>query len=153
MRLSDLLRAAPGASAVKGPPDREVTSICQDSRAAAPGALFVAVKGSKADGAQFAKDAIAKGAGAVASEEDLEVPAGVTLVRVPDARRAVATMAARFHGDPSRSMRVYGITGTNGKTTGTYLAEGIFRAAGGNPGVMGTIAYLYCGVTKTAENT
>ena len=153
MKLSTLLQAVPGASAVKGSAEIEVSSVVGDSRQAATGALFVAVKGTKTDGAQFARDAIAKGAVAVVAEEDLDVPAGIALVRVPDARRATALLAARFHGDPSRSMAVYGITGTNGKTTGTYLAEGIFRAAGGKPGVIGTIAYRYGGSSRVADNT
>ena len=153
MKLSTLLKAVPGASAVKGPMDAEVSGVVQDSRQAQAGTLFIAVKGTKADGATYAADAIAKGAVAVASEEDLELPAGVALVRVPDARRATALLAARFHGDPSQAMAVYGVTGTNGKTTGTYLAEGIFRAAGGNAGVIGTIAYRYGGVNRVADNT
>src|SRR5207244_417379 len=96
MKMSDLLRAVPGASTVKGPADREIARVCQDSRTASAGALFVAVKGSRADGAQFVKDAIDKGAVAVVSEDDLELPAEVSLVRVPDARRAIALLAAKF---------------------------------------------------------
>ena len=153
MNLASLLRAVPGASAVKGPSDADVSAVTQDSRAVTRGALFVAVKGTKADGATYLQDAIARGATAVASEDDLEVPPDVVLVRVPDARRAVALLASRFHGDPSKAMAVYGITGTNGKTTGTYLAEGIFRAAGAVPGVVGTISYRYADVNKVADNT
>ena len=153
MKLTALALAVPGSSLVKGPSDAEITSVTQDSRAASAGSLFVAVKGTKADGSAFARDAIAKGAVAIASEEDLDVPPGVVLVRVPEARRAVALLAARFHGDPSRAMAVYGITGTNGKTTGTYLAEGIFRAAGSVPGVIGTIAHRFGDVTRAAETT
>ncbi len=153
MTLASLLSAVPGASAVKGPADAEIAAVTQDSRSAAAGALFVVVKGTKADGAKYVQDAIAKGSVAIASEDDLDVPAGVTLVRVPDARRAVALLASRIHGDPSADMAVYGITGTNGKTTGTYLAEGIFRAANGNPGVIGTISYRYADVSTVADNT
>ncbi|HVO30606.1 MAG TPA: UDP-N-acetylmuramoyl-L-alanyl-D-glutamate--2,6-diaminopimelate ligase [bacterium] len=153
MKLTTLLQAVPGASITRGPTDAEISSIALDSRRAGPGALFVAVKGTKADGATFAADAAKRGAVAVASEEELELPPGVCAVRVPQARRAAALLAARMVGDPSRSMAVYGITGTNGKTTGTYLAEGIFRAHGGNPGVIGTVAYRYNDVSKTADNT
>lgn len=153
MRLSRLLRAVPGASCVKGPSDADITSLTQDSRTVEAGSLFVVVKGVKADGAKYVQDAIAKGAVAIASEDDVEVAEGTVLVRVPDARRAVAMLAARMHGDPSREMAVYGVTGTNGKTTGTYLVEGILRAAGGVPGVIGTISYRYADVNKVADNT
>ncbi len=153
MKLSSLLQAVPGASVTRGPQDREIAGVILDSRRAEKGSLFVAVRGTKTDGAKFASDACMGGAVAIVSEEDLEVPADVSLVRVPDAHRAVALLASRFEGEPSRAMAVYGITGTNGKTTGTYLAEGIFRAAGGSPGVLGTIAYRWGGRTRTADNT
>ena len=153
MNLGSLLRAVPGASAVKGPSEAYITGITQDSRSVTAGALFVVVKGTKADGASYVEDAIKRGAIAIASEDDLEVPPDVILVRVPDARRSVALLASRFHGDPSKAMAIYGITGTNGKTTGTYLTEGIFRAAGAVPGVIGTISYRYADVNKVADNT
>jgi len=153
VNLALLLTAVPGASAVKGPSDVDVSGITQDSRSVTQGALFVVVKGTKADGAAYVEDAIKRGAIAIASEDDLELDPEIVLVRVPDARRAVALLAARLHGEPSTSMAIYGITGTNGKTTGTYLAEGIFRAANGNPGVIGTISYRYADVNKVADNT
>jgi UDP-N-acetylmuramoyl-L-alanyl-D-glutamate--2,6-diaminopimelate ligase len=153
MKLAALLRAVAGASITRGPSDADVSFITQDSRTAGPGCVFVAVRGTKADGATFAADAVRKGAAAVVTEEDIELPESVCLVRVPDARRAVALLASRFEGDPSRGMAMYGITGTNGKTTGTYLAEGIFRAAGGNPGVIGTVAYRYGNLSKSADST
>jgi UDP-N-acetylmuramoyl-L-alanyl-D-glutamate--2,6-diaminopimelate ligase len=118
-----------------------VTSIAYDSRAVAPGAVFVAVKGLHADGTAFARQAIERGAVAIVSES--EAPAGVAIpwTIVGDARLALSLLAATFYRDPSREMRVVGITGTNGKTTTAYLLASIFEAAGVKCGLMGTVAY------------
>jgi UDP-N-acetylmuramoyl-L-alanyl-D-glutamate--2,6-diaminopimelate ligase len=117
------------------------TGVTHDSRQVGPGAVFVALQGLKVDGAVFAPQAIAAGAAAVVAEQPPATPAGVPWVVVKDARLALALLAAEFFGHPSRQMQVVGITGTNGKTTTSYLINAIFEAAGIRCGLMGTVTY------------
>jgi UDP-N-acetylmuramoyl-L-alanyl-D-glutamate--2,6-diaminopimelate ligase len=123
-------------SAVEGSLDVDVKGLAYDSRRVSPGDAFFALAGTQRDGAEYARQAVAGGAVAVVGEA-VKV-AGATVVQVPDARRALARAASRFHGDPSRTLEVVAVTGTNGKTTTTYLLESIVRAAGKVPGVIGT---------------
>ena len=111
-----------------------------DSRAVRPGDLFVALSGTRADGHDFLEAAARAGAAAALVERDVP-SAPLPSFRVPSTFEALRKAAVAFHGDPSARLRVTGITGTNGKTTTTYLLEGIFRAAGKVPAVMGTIDY------------
>jgi UDP-N-acetylmuramoyl-L-alanyl-D-glutamate--2,6-diaminopimelate ligase len=101
----------------------------------------VALRGLKADGVAFAAQAVAAGASAVVAERLPDGPVPVPWVVVADARLALALLAAEFHGHPSRAMSVVGITGTNGKTTTSYLVSAIFEAAGTRCGLMGTVTY------------
>jgi UDP-N-acetylmuramoyl-L-alanyl-D-glutamate--2,6-diaminopimelate ligase len=121
--------------------DVACTGVAYDSRRVDPGAVFVALSGQKADGAMFAPQAIASGAAAVVAERAAESAAGVPWVVVADARLALALLAAEFAGHPSRRMKVVGITGTNGKTTTSYVIQSIFEAAGIRCGLMGTVTY------------
>ncbi len=121
--------------------DLEITSIHYDSRTVEPGALFVALTGFCTDGHEYIADAIDRGAAAIAV--DRPVPASVTTIQVPNTRQALAAFATQFYGHPSRDMTVIGITGTNGKTTTSYLIEHVFAAAGFSVGVIGTINYRY----------
>jgi len=115
----------------------DVRSVVHDSRAVAPGALFCCIRGAVTDGHRYAADAVAAGAVALLVEEWL--PLGVPQVRVASVRGVLGPLAARFHGEPSFAMRVLGVTGTNGKTTTTYLLEAIAQAAGERSGVIGTV--------------
>ena len=115
----------------------DVQSIEHDSRAVVPGALFCCIRGSVTDGHRHAAAAVAAGAAAVLVEEWL--PLDVPQARVASVRAVLGPLAARFHGEPSFAMRVLGVTGTNGKTTTTYLLEAIARAAGDETGVVGTV--------------
>ena len=117
------------------------TGVTHDSRAVRPGMIFVALRGRQSDGAAFAPQAIQAGAAAVVAESP--GPPGVTApwLVVPDARVALATLAAAFFGHPSHRMQVIGVTGTNGKTTTSYLARAVFEAAGVRCGLVGTVAY------------
>lgn len=101
------------------------------------GDVFFCVPGFRRDGHDFAADAVSRGAVAVVCERALEVP--VPTLLVPDSRAALARVAARFHGHPSRDLAVVGITGTNGKTTTTYLLDSVLRRAGRRTGVIGTV--------------
>jgi UDP-N-acetylmuramoyl-L-alanyl-D-glutamate--2,6-diaminopimelate ligase len=120
--------------------DRLCTGIAYDSRKVARGSVFVALPGQKADGAVFAPQAVAAGAAAVVAEREA-VETAVPWIVVRDARLALAHLAAEFFGHPSRQMTVVGITGTNGKTTTSYLMQSIFEAAGTRCGLMGTVTY------------
>ncbi len=146
MTLRDLLAAvslrSPAAAESVGPgADAEVTSIAYDSRRVSPGAVFVALRGANADGARFVPQAIANGAIAVVAET--AVPAGFSgaWIQVASARAAVAELAAAFFGNPSEALALVGITGTNGKTTTSYVLASIFEAAGIKCGRVGTIGY------------
>jgi UDP-N-acetylmuramoyl-L-alanyl-D-glutamate--2,6-diaminopimelate ligase len=121
--------------------DATCTGVTHDSRRVVRGSVFVALPGLKADGAAFAPQAIAAGAVAVVAERPPQAPPGVPWIAVTDARLALARLAAAFFGDPSRRMRVVGITGTNGKTTTGYLVHAIFEAAGIRSGLLGTVTY------------
>ena len=118
-----------------------VTAVVYDSRRAVPGAVFVALRGQKQDGARFAPQAVARGAELVVAETPAPAGHDGAWVRVPDARLALALLADRFYGHPSGALRVVGITGTNGKTTTAYLLRSILEAAGHRCGLLGTVVY------------
>src|SRR5690349_4936646 len=124
-----------------GRQDAVVSGITHDSRAAAKGALFVAIRGQRADGAAFADEAIRRGAQAVVAESAAPPSVTVPWLRTPDARLALAELAHIFYGRPSEHLQVVGVTGTNGKTTTTYLLAAVFDAAGLPCGRLGTVTF------------
>jgi UDP-N-acetylmuramoyl-L-alanyl-D-glutamate--2,6-diaminopimelate ligase len=149
MTIGELLRAldevpgltrSPSASSgpVLGVP---CTGVTHDSRRAGRGTIFVALVGLKANGAVFAPQAIAAGASAVVAESPAPADVTVPWVVVNDARLALAWLSAEFFHHPSREMSVVGITGTNGKTTTSFLVSAILDAAGIQCGLMGTVTY------------
>ena len=155
MRLDRLLSGWGGVEVV-GSTAVEITAVGHDSRPVVPGSLFVCIRGLRQDGHAFIADAAARGAVAVVVERDprtLAIPPGTTVLRVRDSRVALAVAARRFFGNPSASLRVIGVTGTNGKTTTTYLAEAILSAAGRAVGLLGTIEYRCGKVTFPGERT
>jgi len=130
----------------------DVAGVSYDSRTVAAGSLFVALKGQHADGVAFARQAVERGAAAVVAEQPAPADLTVPWITVTDARLALALLASAFYGDPSRDMRVIGITGTNGKTTTAYLIASIFEAADVRCGILGTVAYrIGPGDTDTRE--
>jgi UDP-N-acetylmuramoyl-L-alanyl-D-glutamate--2,6-diaminopimelate ligase len=149
MTVGELLRAldqVPGLtrspSASSGPMlDAPCTGVTHDSRRVGRGAIFVALVGLKANGAAFAPQAIAAGASAVVAESPAPADVTVPWVVVNDARLALARLSAEFFHHPSREMSVVGITGTNGKTTTSFLVSAILDAAGIQCGLMGTVTY------------
>jgi UDP-N-acetylmuramoyl-L-alanyl-D-glutamate--2,6-diaminopimelate ligase len=150
VRLSHLLEGA-GLAAPAGA-DPEITTVTSDSRRVVPGALFVCVPGQKVDGHDFAPAAAAAGAVAIAAERPVNAP-GAVVVPVPSARRALALLAAALHRFPDRHLKLAGVTGTNGKTTCTYLFEAIATAAAQPCGVIGTVSYRYAGRSLPAPHT
>ena len=128
--------------------DRAVTGLTDDSRRVSPGGLFVAVKGTQSDGHRFLAQAVAAGAGAIVVETgrvsgETLASIGVPVFQVGDSRRALGLLASRFHGDPSSRLKMIGVTGTNGKTTTTYVCKSILETAGVRVGLIGTVAYLF----------
>jgi UDP-N-acetylmuramoyl-L-alanyl-D-glutamate--2,6-diaminopimelate ligase len=118
-----------------------VAGVVHDSRAVSRGAIFVAIPGRRADGAHFAGEAIARGAVAVVAETAAPDGVSVPWLETTDARQSLADLAAAFHGNPSHELTVVGVTGTNGKTTTTYLLASVFDAAGLPCGRLGTVTF------------
>ncbi len=148
MTLAELLRAAPPRR-VAGPVDMPIAGLRHDSREVAAGDLFFAMPGTRTDGNRHAKQAFDNGALAIVSELDPPPPPAVmkgTWVQVADAAEAMARISDTYYGHPSQAMTMVGVTGTNGKTTTTYLLESIVNAAGGRPAVAGTIENRLNGV-------
>jgi UDP-N-acetylmuramoyl-L-alanyl-D-glutamate--2,6-diaminopimelate ligase len=148
--LSALLASMPGAK-VRGDPDVAITDITYRSGDVAPGSLFFCVPGSVEDGHDFAVEAARRGAPAIVVER--WVAPDACQVRVPSVREAMGPVSAAFFDHPSRRLTVVGVTGTNGKTTTTYLMESIFRAAGLVPGVVGTTGVRIDGRTMPFDRT
>jgi len=151
--LKDILDAARGCQ-LKGEGYVVVTGVTHDSRRVTPGSLFVAMSGHTSDGHQFIPAAAAAGAVAILAEKPApEGWVGLPYIHCPDARMLLGKIASVVYGRPSADMKVVGITGTNGKTTLTYLLESILREAAYNPGVVGTISYRWSGKKHPAPHT
>src|SRR5438094_302769 len=151
MRLSELLQAL-GVEANGVREDVEVDGVAADSRRVRPGDVFFALPGVHTDGRRHIAEALGRGARAVITTG--EVDAGrAPVVRLDAPHRLLARAAAHLAGDPSAALTLVGVTGTNGKTTTTYLLEAIWRAAGRRPGVVGTITYRFDGASRPAPLT
>lgn len=175
MKLRDIIKDC-GVMEAKGNLEAEITSVCNDSRQAAPGAMFIAVKGFASDGHDYIGKAIEAGAAAIvyedetlaaaqvgaaangpaaeaesagAADTDKDAAHDIALVRVASSRLAVALMAANFYGRPSSKLKLIGITGTNGKTTTVTLLYNLFMSQGRKCGLLSTIAN-YVGAKKLA---
>ncbi|MBA2585045.1 MAG: UDP-N-acetylmuramoyl-L-alanyl-D-glutamate--2,6-diaminopimelate ligase [Chthoniobacterales bacterium] len=139
MQLKTLAAAIPTRRIV-GPLDRNVEGIAYDSRRMQRNGLFVALRGEKVDGNQFINQAIEKGATVIVSEQE-EKSARATCLVVDNARNALADLAATFYGRPARRLKMAAVTGTNGKTTTTFLLKHICERAGLRCGLIGTVRY------------
>ncbi len=147
------------AELAAGAPATVISSIEYDSRAVVPGALFVAVEGLASDGHRFVEQAVAAGAAAVAvsrgrlAEFSGLAGKGVAVLAVDDGRLALSALSAAFYGNPSHDMTVVGVTGTNGKTSITYMLESIFETCGMAAGVIGTVNCRWKGKSVPVRNT
>ncbi|HET7573703.1 MAG TPA: UDP-N-acetylmuramoyl-L-alanyl-D-glutamate--2,6-diaminopimelate ligase [Solirubrobacterales bacterium] len=150
MKLRDLIAEA-DVVATHGDVDVELASLAYDSRKVRPGTLFFCVPGEKVDGHEFGAVAVEAGAVALVVERELDVD--VAQVVVPDARAAMAPLAARFYGDPTAELRVVGVTGTNGKTTTAFLLREVLEAAGVRCGLLGTVQQVIGGAEEEVERT
>jgi UDP-N-acetylmuramoyl-L-alanyl-D-glutamate--2,6-diaminopimelate ligase len=121
----------------------DIRQVTCDSRKVKPRALFFALHGAKADGNAFIRDAVSRGAAAIASEDvpPAMMPSSVAWIRVREPRKALAVAAANFFGHPAKALQLVAVTGTNGKTTTTSLVDAIIKASGAKTGLFGTIAY------------
>ena len=157
MTFNDVLETLRPLIAGAPPPafagDSTIAAIAYDSRRVTPGSIFVALKGLKADGAAFAEQALSRGATAIVSEAPMPQAITVPWLVVSDARLSLALLADRFFNHPSRRMPVIGVTGTNGKTTTSYLLCAILDAAGMRAGMLGTVAYRIGGEDREASRT
>ena len=152
MKLRELLENQPDVE-IHGNADIMVSFLTCDSRAVKPGALFFALRGAQADGHRYIGQAVAAGAVAVVLEDAAFAPDGVPWGKVSDGRSAMGKMAAQFNGNPTEVKPLIGITGTNGKTTTTYLIEAIMAAADKPAAVLGTISYRFGTITIPASHT
>jgi len=157
MRLKPLLQSA-GISRKNNCHDQdfEIKGVSANSREVGKGFIFVAVKGARADGSKFIQEAIKRGARVIITPNSkLRTPnsQSVIFIVTKDTRRAIARLAAEFYGNPSQNLKIVGVTGTNGKTTVTYLIEAILKEAGKNPAVLGTINYRFNNQRLPAKNT
>ena len=131
----------------------DISDLCYDSKQCVPGSLFVAVPGLKHDGHAYVADAVMRGSRYIVHEKEIEPHPGITFIKVRDCRRALGQLGKNFYGNPSSGMTLIGVTGTNGKTTVTFLVESILTRAGCHVGVLGTINYRYAGKVYAAPHT
>ncbi|NLT97183.1 MAG: UDP-N-acetylmuramoyl-L-alanyl-D-glutamate--2,6-diaminopimelate ligase, partial [Christensenellaceae bacterium] len=129
----------------------EITSVAYDSRKVKPGALFFCISGFKADGHTYARAAVDAGAVALVVTRRLDIP--VPQVLVADDRRAMARISREFYGRPDEKLRMVGITGTNGKTTTTYMIKSVLESAGKKTGLIGTIVNMIGHQTLPTDRT
>jgi UDP-N-acetylmuramoyl-L-alanyl-D-glutamate--2,6-diaminopimelate ligase len=154
VRLAKLLRGVDvRVNSAQG--DLSISQIAYDSRKVQPGTLFIAIRGEKTDGNKFVADALARGAIAVISDQaqPAAFPEVFPWIKVADARKAMAISAANYYARPADVLKLVGVTGTNGKTTTSYLVDSILRAAGCKVGLLGTIGYRLVRESHPAPNT
>jgi UDP-N-acetylmuramoyl-L-alanyl-D-glutamate--2,6-diaminopimelate ligase len=157
MRLSELMMPFKAAIS-QGDMNVEVTGLAEDSRRVEPGMLFIAVKGTKSDGHQYLEEAAAAGAVGLVVESGRasdKFPPGlqIPVIEVPDSRRFLGVLASRFFGYPAARLKMIGVTGTNGKTTTTYLCKAILESAGKLTGLIGTVSYIIGNEELSASHT
>jgi UDP-N-acetylmuramoyl-L-alanyl-D-glutamate--2,6-diaminopimelate ligase len=155
LMVTQLLAALNGQVAIVerlGDLDGLITSVTDDSRSVSSGSLFVAVKGERVDGHKYVGQAIKAGAAAIVGQDSVE-RASVPFVQVTDSRKALGLIGSRFYGDPSAQLAMIGVTGTNGKTTTTYLCKALLEHMGRRVGLIGTVAYQVGAETIPASHT
>jgi len=156
MRLGELTGGATGAGSgrflLDSGEDVEITGLAYDSRAVEPGQLFFCVSGFRSDGHDYAAQAVQRGAAALVLERPIG-GLGVPELRVDSVRAAMAPLAARFYRQPSRELRVVGVTGTNGKTTSAYLVRALLEAGGEQCGLLGTVKSIVGGRERAVQRT
>lgn len=153
MKTLAQIAAATPVTAAGGNLEIPINGIYYDSRQVRPGGLFVAIPGLRTDGHLFLEDAVRRGAAAVVVERRDTVPGGVAWLLVPHSRRALGDLAAAFYDYPASAMRLFGVTGTNGKTTTTHLISAVLEAAGTPTGLIGTVGIRLADTWMPAART
>lgn len=155
MKFSDIYKVLKNPQNINKFYDFKVKGIACDSKEVRPGDIFVAIKGPNLDGHVFIDQAIAKRAKAIIVQSILNLPKelNVNIIKVKDTRKALSDMAAKFYMYPTKKLKIVGITGTNGKTTISYLIEAMLKEAKIKSGVIGTINYHIGGKIISAKNT
>ncbi|NTW72190.1 MAG: UDP-N-acetylmuramoyl-L-alanyl-D-glutamate--2,6-diaminopimelate ligase [Eubacteriaceae bacterium] len=139
---------------LKGSTEMEIQKLCYDSRKCVDQSIFFAIKGYQMDGNQYIESAVRKGAGVIVTETDPdEYINGITYLKVKDVRKALSRMSAEFHGQPSKKIKVIGITGTNGKTSTAFFLKNILECAGRKTGIIGTLGNFYDDKEIKTEHT
>ena len=137
----------------QGSDETEITELVNDSRKVTEGSVFVCISGAVSDGHEYAAEVAGKGAAALITEKDVDVPDSMTVIRVEDTRYALALMSAAYFRYPAQKLKVIGITGTKGKTTTTYMVKSILEGVGHTGGLIGTIEAVSGDKTIPAHNT
>lgn len=156
MLLKELIKGIDAGEVSQASLNFNITSICSDSRQVKDGSLFVAIKGAIEDGQKFINDALMRGAKVVVKKRassDCNAPSNACILSADDPLQFLREALLRFYDNPSRKIKTIGITGTNGKTTITYLVESIIKCAGKSCGVIGTVNHRYAGEFFSAKNT
>lgn len=136
-----------------GSVDVDINNICVDSRQLGKADAFICISGNRFDGHNYIPDAVNRGVSVIFTEKDVDVPSGTTVVRTADNREALAEMAALYFGRPADRLYMIGVTGTNGKTTVSFMISSILKASGCIPGVIGTTGYYFSGRSEELLNT
>jgi UDP-N-acetylmuramoyl-L-alanyl-D-glutamate--2,6-diaminopimelate ligase len=156
MRLKEIVRQSSCCS-YGGAADPEITQVSTDSRNVREGTLFIAVEGYRESGKNYIKDACERGARAIVVESRpgsmARLERNISVCYTENARRAVLLISRIFFGQSAKDLTIIGVTGTNGKTTVTYLIEAVLKAYGKTPGVIGTVSYRYDDIVQKANNT
>ncbi len=154
MKLKELLRDVP-YQMVQGGDRVEINEVVIDSRQAKEGCLFICISGFKTDGHSYAPDVVKAGAKAIIIEKDIDLTpiGGVTVIKVPDSRSAMAHISAAFFGYPANELKIIGVTGTKGKTTTTYMIRSMLEESGFSVGLIGTIEVIIGDEHISAQNT
>ena len=139
MKLEELLKNI-DYKIVQGDKEEVIKGVNYDSRMIQKDELFVCIKGFNSDGHKYVQSAIEKGAKAIVCEDEVECVKGITIIKVSDSRKALATIGSNLYDNPSKKMKIIGVTGTNGKTTTAFMIKTILEAEGHKVGLIGTIA-------------
>ncbi|MGI6173769.1 MAG: UDP-N-acetylmuramoyl-L-alanyl-D-glutamate--2,6-diaminopimelate ligase [Christensenellales bacterium] len=140
MTVIELTKTLPNCLGTRGDVQKEIASLCTDSRTAQPGAMFFCIRGLRVDAHDFAPQAVEKGAAALVVERYLDIDCAQVLVK--DVREALSYIASAFYGEPAKQMKIIGITGTKGKTTTSFLVKSILEEAGHKVGMIGTVCSM-----------
>lgn len=153
MNLKNILKGL-DYELLQGTKDKEINKINYDSRKVCDNDLFVCVKGYATDGHKYADKAVSSGAKVIVLQDHIEIEnKDITIIKCSDTRKALAIMGANYYDNPSKKMKIIGITGTNGKTTTAFMIKDILENAGKKVGLIGTIANFICGEKIHTERT